>query len=171
MSSHSMDHSQEHPSHTENHSSQKKRQSKVERIRNALAIVRDGKISFINFLNQILDPSEKEFKAYRTAIYSVDDNNPPKLYQLFDLILNDPRSGPLFCCWIEDQAVDMVSSKVLPVDRERRNPRIVGFCEQCLAWVESDCREDEFPWPDKVFMPVIINGADDAQYTTVYCGA
>ncbi|KAF9224739.1 hypothetical protein BS17DRAFT_778935 [Gyrodon lividus] len=84
MSSHSMDHSQEH--------SQKKRQSKVERIRNALAIVRDGSISFIDFLSQILilDPSEKEFKAYRTAIYSVDDNSPPKLYRLFDLILDDP---------------------------------------------------------------------------------
>jgi hypothetical protein len=107
-----MDHSQEHPSHTENHSSQKKRQSKAERIRNALAIVRDGKISFIDFLSQILDPSEKEFKAYCTAIYSVDDNSPPKLYQLFDLILNDPRGGPLFRCWIEAQAVDVVSSKV-----------------------------------------------------------
>ncbi|KIJ18065.1 hypothetical protein PAXINDRAFT_9150 [Paxillus involutus ATCC 200175] len=62
MSSHLMDHSQEHPSHTENHSSQKKRQPEVEHIRNALATVHDGKISFIDFLNQILDPSEKKFK-------------------------------------------------------------------------------------------------------------
>ncbi|KIK79361.1 hypothetical protein PAXRUDRAFT_111802, partial [Paxillus rubicundulus Ve08.2h10] len=100
-SSHSMDHSQKHPSHTKNHSSQKKRQSKVERIRNALAIVHDGKISFIDFLSQILDPSEKEFKAYCMAIYSVDGNSPPKLYQLFDLILNDPYGGLLFHRWIE----------------------------------------------------------------------
>ncbi|KIK75172.1 hypothetical protein PAXRUDRAFT_127343, partial [Paxillus rubicundulus Ve08.2h10] len=88
MSSHLMDHSQEHPSHTKNQSSQKKRQSKI------------------------LDPSEKEFKAYRMAIYSIDGNSPPKLYQLFGLILNDPHVGLLFCCWIEAQAVNMVSSKV-----------------------------------------------------------
>ncbi|KAF9226082.1 hypothetical protein BS17DRAFT_807006 [Gyrodon lividus] len=56
-------------------------------------------------------PPEKGFKAYRTAISSVDDNSPPKLYQLFDLILDDPRGGPLFSRWIEDQAVDMVPSK------------------------------------------------------------
>ncbi|KAF9221448.1 hypothetical protein BS17DRAFT_768724 [Gyrodon lividus] len=79
---------------------------------NALAIVRDGKISFIDFLSQVLDPSEKEFKAYRMAIYLADDNSPPELYQLFNSILNDPRGGPLFRRWIEDQAVDIVSSKV-----------------------------------------------------------
>ncbi|KIJ09860.1 hypothetical protein PAXINDRAFT_102159 [Paxillus involutus ATCC 200175] len=66
-----------------------------------------------------------------------------------------------------------ISARVLPVDRDRRNPRIVdtfhvGSCEQCLAWTESDCREDEFPWSDKAFVPAIIDGADGAQYTTAY---
>ncbi|KIK81840.1 hypothetical protein PAXRUDRAFT_155148, partial [Paxillus rubicundulus Ve08.2h10] len=64
----------EHPSHIENHSNQKKRQSKVKRIRNILMIVCNSKISVIDFLSQILYPSEREFKAYCMAIYSIDDN-------------------------------------------------------------------------------------------------
>ncbi|KAF8837839.1 hypothetical protein BDN67DRAFT_150716 [Paxillus ammoniavirescens] len=101
MSSHSMHRSQDHPYHTENHSSQKQRQSKVERIRNALAIVRDGKI-------------EPDFGPLRERIRSIphDDNSPSELYQLFDLIFNDSRGGPLFRRWIEDQAVDVVQRKV-----------------------------------------------------------
>ncbi|KAF8844129.1 hypothetical protein BDN67DRAFT_1066260 [Paxillus ammoniavirescens] len=92
---------QDHSYHTENHGSQKKRQSKVERIRNALAIVRDGKI-------------EPDFEPLRERIKSIphDDNSPSELYQLFDLIFNDSRGGPLFHRWIEDQAVDVVQRKV-----------------------------------------------------------
>ncbi|KAF9223166.1 hypothetical protein BS17DRAFT_809051 [Gyrodon lividus] len=35
-----------------------------------------------------------------------------KLYNLFDLILTDPRGGPLFHRWLEAQAIDIVSRKI-----------------------------------------------------------
>ncbi|KAF9221761.1 hypothetical protein BS17DRAFT_784664, partial [Gyrodon lividus] len=50
MSSNLKDHSSESISHTENENSQRQRQSQVERIRNALTILREGKISLLDFL-------------------------------------------------------------------------------------------------------------------------
>ncbi|KAF9225382.1 hypothetical protein BS17DRAFT_595597 [Gyrodon lividus] len=88
-----------------------RRNDTQDHVRHASAI-HDSKISFIDLLSHVLDLSEQEFKEHSTAIYFVDDNSIPKLYQLLDFILNDPRGRPLFRCWIEDQAVDIVSSKV-----------------------------------------------------------
>ncbi|KAF9223167.1 hypothetical protein BS17DRAFT_782462 [Gyrodon lividus] len=58
-SSNLMDHSSESISHTENTNSQRQRQSQVEPIRNALTILRESKISLLDFLSKVMDPSEK----------------------------------------------------------------------------------------------------------------
>jgi hypothetical protein len=110
-----MDHNMGCSSFSESYHNPKQRQSPIDRIRDALAILRAGKISLLDFLTKILDPSEDEFKAYRMATYTIPKDGPPKkLYNFFDLILSDPRGGPIEkdCQWIDAQAVEIVTTKI-----------------------------------------------------------
>jgi hypothetical protein len=74
--------------------------SPIEYIQDALAVIHGGKISLLDFLSKVLDPTENELKLYCTAMYSVPKDGPPKIHILFDLILSDTHDGPLFHNWI-----------------------------------------------------------------------
>ncbi|KIJ57431.1 hypothetical protein HYDPIDRAFT_171701, partial [Hydnomerulius pinastri MD-312] len=98
---------------TSNSKSANERVPANERIRNALAILRKGKISLLDFLAKVLDPSEKDYASYRDRMYTPPkDGAPRKLDRVFDLILSDPRGGPLLTHWMGPHAIKMVSRKI-----------------------------------------------------------
>jgi hypothetical protein len=108
-----MDHNMGCSSFSESYHNPKQRQSPIDRIRDAFAILRAGKISLLDFLTKILGPSEDEFKAYRMATYTIPKDGPPKkLCNFFDLILSDPHGGPILRDWIDAQAVEIVTAKI-----------------------------------------------------------
>ncbi|KAH7922711.1 HET-domain-containing protein [Leucogyrophana mollusca] len=67
-----------------------------------------------------------------------------------------------------------LSAQMLPIERGDRNSRLVdtfdvSSCAECRTWMESDCKEDEFPWSGKAFRPVEIDSdKDEAQRITAF---
>ncbi|KIK77542.1 hypothetical protein PAXRUDRAFT_166502 [Paxillus rubicundulus Ve08.2h10] len=65
----------------------------TEHIIQVLAILQDGRMSFLDLILKVMDPSEGQFAMYRDHMYgNPSDLTPGKLEKLLDLICNDPRS-------------------------------------------------------------------------------
>ncbi|KAF9231020.1 HET-domain-containing protein [Melanogaster broomeanus] len=69
----------------------------------------------------------------------------------------------------------VIRAQMLQINRDQQNPRIVdtfdlGPCTQCVSWTESNCKEDEFPWSSKAFVPAETDdhAINDKQVITAY---
>ncbi|KAF9226751.1 hypothetical protein BS17DRAFT_776072 [Gyrodon lividus] len=109
----SLNHTTGDISATSNSKSANERVPGNEWIRNALAILRKGEISLLDFLAKLLDPSERDHATHRDRMYTPPKYGAPrKLDNVFDLILSGPRGGPSLTCWMEPCKIKMVSCKI-----------------------------------------------------------
>ncbi|KAG2105801.1 uncharacterized protein F5147DRAFT_701975 [Suillus discolor] len=86
------------------------RLSSTERIKSVIKILRDGRISILDFMLKILDPSEACFAYNRDRIFncsrqektSVDVGKPPvgKLEKMFDCLFADSRGHTRMMEWV-----------------------------------------------------------------------
>src|SRR6267154_4593111 len=66
------------------------RMSTHERIGSALKILRDGRISILDLLVKIMDPSQMLYSTYRDRMYVPSGNG--RLEKVLDFLWEDPRS-------------------------------------------------------------------------------
>ena len=85
------------------------RYSKEERLQKVLKILRDGRISLVDFILDILDPQNDEFSTYQTRFFS---NRSGKLEKLLDRMFEDQRGRTVLFLY----AVKLVSNKIAKVD-------------------------------------------------------
>jgi len=83
------------------------RLSPNDRIRKALSILRMGRLSLIDCIIKVLDPSELEFSVYRDRFYASS-----KLHALLDHVYSDHRGQAQFTSWMTPHAIEFVSHTV-----------------------------------------------------------
>ena len=89
------------------------RLSPNERIQRAINILQEGQLSFLTALIKVLDPSEKDFSAYRGGFYVCTKDQPTgKLAKLLDKIWSDSRGRSQILAWMEPQMLSHVTQRV-----------------------------------------------------------
>ncbi|KIJ05902.1 hypothetical protein PAXINDRAFT_20870 [Paxillus involutus ATCC 200175] len=86
------------------------RYSRHERIQQALHVIRSGRISFLDFILAILDPSEPDFLTYRTRFLA---DSSGKFAKMLDRIHENERGRVHLLRWIEPRAVELVCEKIM----------------------------------------------------------
>ena len=86
------------------------RSTRDKQLQMALKILRDSRISLLDFILHIHRSSKNEFKTYQTCFFK---NQSGKLTELLDYLFEDKRGRPTVFSWMESQAIELVS------DRER----------------------------------------------------
>ena len=88
-----------------------------ERIKSAIKILRDGRISILDFMSTILDPSQLDFAVNRDRIYYSskeekenlkDESSRGKLEQVLDHMFADSRGRSRLLNWFHLHAVTYV---------------------------------------------------------------
>ena len=79
-----------------------------ERITAALDILHDGRISLLEFITTILDPTQTAFAAYRDRFYT----RPQNIETLMESIMLDRRGKSHINNWVGERAVDWVTSAI-----------------------------------------------------------
>ncbi|KAG2364879.1 hypothetical protein BDR07DRAFT_732339 [Suillus spraguei] len=103
------------------------RLSRHERIKAAIKILRDRRISILDFMSTILDPSQLDFAVNRDRIYYSskeekenlkDESSRGKLEQVLDHMFADARGRSRLLNWFHPHAVtyvcETVSAKWMP---------------------------------------------------------
>ena len=92
-----------------------------ERIKSAIKILRDGRISILDFMSTILDPSQLDFAVNRDRIYYSskeekenlkDESSRGKLEQVLDHMFADSRGRSRLLNWFHPHAVTYVCETV-----------------------------------------------------------
>ncbi|KAF8122361.1 hypothetical protein EV363DRAFT_1094268, partial [Boletus edulis] len=78
-------------------------------IRNALQVLRGGRLSLLDCVLHILDSSKQDFAAYRRLFLA---NPSGKLIKMLDLLFETEQGRTHLLRWMEPHAVDLVSQKV-----------------------------------------------------------
>ncbi|KIK81750.1 hypothetical protein PAXRUDRAFT_15065 [Paxillus rubicundulus Ve08.2h10] len=86
------------------------RYSRHERIQQALHIIRSDRISFLDCISAILDPTEPDFLTYRTHFLADSSGKFPKM---LDCIHENERGRVHLLRWIEPRAVELVCEKIM----------------------------------------------------------
>jgi hypothetical protein len=86
-----------------------RRMTRPQRVKVALAFLRDGRLSPVDFLIDILDSRRDEFGGYRDGLYK---ENSTRLGDLMDVIMSDPKGKRKLEEWMELHAVDVVCRAV-----------------------------------------------------------
>lgn len=106
--------------------------SKEERLQKVLKILRDGRISLVDFILDILDPRNDEFSTYQTRFFS---NRSGKLEKLLDRMFEDQRGRTVLFLY----AVKLVSNKIAKEMDEVKAAlewKISNITPECLlTWV------------------------------------
>ncbi|KAG2737045.1 hypothetical protein P692DRAFT_20135069, partial [Suillus brevipes Sb2] len=106
----------EAPAQTSRLSIRGSRMSTHERISSALKILRDGRISVLDLLIKILDPSEASYSTYRDRICVPSPKEKQlgtgRLEKMLDFLWEDPRSQTRVAEWLRPHAVAYVCSTV-----------------------------------------------------------
>ncbi|KIL00479.1 hypothetical protein PAXRUDRAFT_821677, partial [Paxillus rubicundulus Ve08.2h10] len=69
-----------------------------------LTILRDGRMSFLDLILKVMDPSEGQLAKYRDHVYrNPSDLTPGKLETLLDLICSDPRGQARVFQWMRSR--------------------------------------------------------------------
>jgi len=89
------------------HHSRKERVSTNERIKRAMQVLHQSRLSLVTALVAVLDPSQQDFAVFRSKIYKSE-----KLHQLLDTIFDDPQGSLCLLAWMEPHAIESVSHKV-----------------------------------------------------------
>jgi hypothetical protein len=118
------------------------RLSPHKRIKSVLKILREGRISVLDFLLSILDPSEIEFSFNRDRIYNYPakekGNSTGKLEQLLDCMFADSRGRARMLKWFRPHAVDyvsdVVSTEMDAVKEDLRGALDIITLEFLLTW-------------------------------------
>ena len=80
-----------------------------ERIRKVLQFLRLGRISLLDCILDILDPSKPEFMLSRKLFLS---NPSGKLIRMLDLIFENDRGRAHLLRWVEPHATDLLCTKI-----------------------------------------------------------
>lgn len=92
------------------------RMSTHDRINSALQILRDGRISILDFLVTILDPADASYATYRDRLYvpSVKEKNSGtgRLEKVLDFLWEDPRSHGRVLEWMRPHAISSICNTV-----------------------------------------------------------
>ncbi|KAH0832143.1 hypothetical protein J3R83DRAFT_13053 [Lanmaoa asiatica] len=80
-----------------------------EHIRQALQILRQGRISLLDCLFDVLDPSKQEFAVQRRNFLA---NSSGKFTRLLDLIFETDSGRKHLLDWMEPHAIDLVSDRI-----------------------------------------------------------
>jgi hypothetical protein len=89
------------------HHSRKERVSVNERIKRAMQVLHQSRLSLVTALITVLDPSQQDFAVFRSKVYKSG-----KLHQLLDTIFNDTRGSSCLLGWMEPHAIESVLQKV-----------------------------------------------------------
>ncbi|KIK90667.1 hypothetical protein PAXRUDRAFT_668645 [Paxillus rubicundulus Ve08.2h10] len=85
----------------------------TESIIQVLAILRDGRMSFLDLILKVMDPSEGQFATYRDRVYgNPSDLTPGKLEKLLDLICNDPRGQARVFRWMQPHVITSITKTI-----------------------------------------------------------
>ena len=79
-----------------------------ERITAALDILRDGRISLLEFITTIIDPTQTAFATYQDRFYT----RPQNIETLMESIMLDKRGKYHITSWVGECAVDWVASGI-----------------------------------------------------------
>lgn len=89
------------------HHSRKERVSVNERIKRAMLVLHQSRLSLVTALIAVLDPSQQDFTIFRSKVYKSG-----KLHRLLDTIFEDTRGSSSLLAWMEPRAIETVSQKV-----------------------------------------------------------
>jgi hypothetical protein len=77
--------------------------TRTQRIETVLTFLREGKLSPIDILIDVLDPSDEKHQSYHEELYKADAS---KLQVLLDNIMDDPKGKRKMDEWMRPHAVD-----------------------------------------------------------------
>lgn len=125
------------------------RYTRDERLKAALKILRDGRISVLDFILDVLRSNDPEFKTYQARFF---ENQSGKLAELLDCIFEDKRGQPIFLSWMEPRLIELVSDKV---SMEMDDIKVA------LAWtIKNTTPESLLAWDvDAVISPLVDSTA------------
>lgn len=87
-----------------------------ERISSALKILRDGRISILDLLVKIMDPSQMLYSTYRDRMYVPSATEKQlgngRLEKVLDFLWDDPRSHARVLEWMQPHALSYVCDTV-----------------------------------------------------------
>ena len=109
--------------------------TREERLQKVLKILRDGCISLLDFVLDILDDRNSKFSIHLNRFFM---NPSGKLGQLLDHLFEDKRSNPILLSWMEPHAIVLVSDKVAKEMDEIKGALEGKICmitpESLLTW-------------------------------------
>ena len=89
------------------HHSHKERVSVNGRIKRAMLVLHQSRLSLVTALIAVLDPSQQDFTIFRSKVYKSG-----KLHWLLDTIFKDTWGSSSLLAWMEPRAIETVSQKV-----------------------------------------------------------
>ncbi|KAG1887916.1 uncharacterized protein F5891DRAFT_1283178 [Suillus fuscotomentosus] len=106
----------EAPAETSRSSTRGSRMSTHECISSALKILRDGRISILDLLVKIMDPSQMLYSTYRNRMYVPSATEKQlgngRLEKVLDFLWEDPRSHARVLEWMHPHALSYVCDAV-----------------------------------------------------------
>jgi hypothetical protein len=117
-----------------------------ERIKRVLKILRDGRLSILDFLLRVLQSDKPEFTTHRDRFFA---NPSGKLTKFMDHMLDDRRGRVALSSWFEQRAIGVISDKVT---------KEMDEVKTALAWtINNTTPEALLTWDIDGFISPLVN--------------